>query len=90
VPAFPPRPADTTADAERVQVELLRAAPVSRRLHLAWSLSARAIAAARRGIARALPGAAPLEHDLRFVEVHYGEGIARAVRAELARRAQRS
>ena len=32
--AFPSRPDDTTADAERVQIALLRAAPVSRRLRL--------------------------------------------------------
>ena len=32
---IPPRPSDTDADAERVQVDLLRAVPVARRLHLA-------------------------------------------------------
>jgi hypothetical protein len=90
VPVFPPRPADTTAEAERVQVELLRAAPVSRRLHLAWSLSARAITAARRAIARAHPDATSVERDLRFLEVHYGVELARGVREELERRATRS
>jgi hypothetical protein len=59
--AFPSRSSDTAADAERVQIAQLRAAPVSRRLHVAWSLSARAITAARRAIARADPGASGLE-----------------------------
>ena len=83
---IPSRPADTTPEAERVQVELLRAAPVSRRLALAWSLTATVINAARRGIARANPLGSPVERDLRFIELHYGRELARAVRAELIRR----
>jgi hypothetical protein len=51
------RPRDASADAERVQIDLLRAAPVSRRMHLAWSLSAGAMSAARRAIARENPDA---------------------------------
>ena len=89
VTSFPSRPEDTSAEAERVQIALLRAAPVSRRLSLAWSLSARAITAARRAIARQLPGADGVERDLRFVAVHYGPETARAVRQDLARRSTR-
>jgi hypothetical protein len=89
VPIFPPRPADTTAEAERVQIELLRRAPVARRMHLAWSLSARAISAARRAIARANPESTPVDLDVRFVAIHYGAEIARAVQGELERRARR-
>ena len=90
MPVFPSRPRDTSADAERVQVDLLRVAPVGRRLRLAWSLSARAMGAARRGIARACPELDATERDLRFVAIHYGRDLADAVRAELARRAARS
>ena len=72
-----------------MQIDLLRAAPVSRRLHLAWSLSAGAISAARRAIARANPDASAIERDLRFVAVHYGSELAHAVRDELERRATR-
>jgi hypothetical protein len=86
---FPSRSSDTTAEADRVQVSLLRAAPVARRLQVAWSLSARAITAARRAIARAEPGKSEQEHDLRFVAVHYGRDIALAVRRDLARRSHR-
>jgi hypothetical protein len=83
---IPPRPADTDADAERVQVNLLRAAPVARRLALALSLSATVIGAARRAIARSYPHASPRELDLRFVEVHYGAEMAAGLRADLERR----
>ena len=55
--AIPPRSADTTFDAERVQVGLFRAAPVARRLHRALALSATVIGAARRAIARSQPHA---------------------------------
>ena len=82
---IPARPADTTLDAERVQVALLRAAPVARRLHLAVGLSAAVIGVARRALARAQPHASARELDLRFVELHYGADIADGVRAELDR-----
>ena len=83
---IPPRPADTTPDAERVQVELLRAAPVARRLHLALQLTATVIGAARRALARAQPQATRRELDLRFVELHYGTDVAAALQEDLARR----
>jgi hypothetical protein len=88
-PAIPSRPADTTADVERVQVALLRAASVSRRLRLAFGLSATAITLARRAIARAHPEASSEERDLLFVELHYGLNLARALRADLERRRER-
>ena len=81
--AIPARPADTTPDAERVQVAFFRAAPVARRLHLAFSLSATIIGAARRALARSQPHASTRELDLRFVELHYGPDVAAGLRAEL-------
>ena len=83
---IPPRPADTSVDAERVQIDLIRKAPVSRRLHVAWSLTATVISAARQALARAQPHASPQELDLRFVELHYGRDLAAALRADLIRR----
>jgi hypothetical protein len=83
---IPARPADTTADAERVQLELLRAAPVARRLHLALSLSATVIGSARRALARAYPDASSRELDLRFVELHYGTDVAADLKVHLDRR----
>jgi hypothetical protein len=86
--SIPSRPGDTTAEAERVQIELLRAATASGRLQLAWSLSATAIDAARRGLARRFPAASRATLGLKFVEIHYGPAVAEAVREELARRAR--
>jgi hypothetical protein len=83
---IPPRSADTDADAERVQVDLLRAAPVGRRLHLALSLSAAVIAAARRALARLQPEGSARDADLMFVELHYGADVAAGLRADLERR----
>lgn len=83
---IPPRPSDTSAEAERVQVELLRAAPVSRRLHLAWSLSATVIGAARHALARQNPQLSPSALDAHFVELHYGRELAAALTQDLARR----
>ena len=80
------RSADTQLDADRVQVELLRAAPVAKRLRLALSVTATVVAAARRGIALANPHASRRELDLTFVEVHYGADLARDLRADLERR----
>jgi hypothetical protein len=84
--AIPPRPADTTPDAERVQTDLLRAAPVSKRLQLALSLSATVIGTARLALERAQPHASKRELDLRFVDLHYGRDLAAALRQDLARR----
>lgn len=84
--AIPARPADTALDAERVQIALLREAPVARRFHLALALSATIIGVARRALARAQPHASPRELDLRFVELHYGSDVAGGLEAELDRR----
>ena len=81
---IPARPADT--DAELVQVDLLRAAPIARRLHLALSLSATVIGAARRALARLQPQASSRDLDLWFVELHYGTDVAARLRADLERR----
>jgi len=83
---IPPRPSDTSAEAERVQVDLLRAAPVSRRLHLAWSLSASVIGSARHALARQNPRLSQPDLDARFVELHYGRELATELARELARR----
>jgi hypothetical protein len=80
----PPRSADTDEDAERVQVELLRAASVSRRLGIALSLSATVIGAARRALERNYPHLTDHERDMMFLELHYGAEVAEAVREHLA------
>ena len=83
---MPGRSPDTDADAEHVQIALLRAVPVARRLRIAMQLSATVIGAARRALARARPHASARELDLRFVEVHYGAETAAGLRTDLERR----
>jgi hypothetical protein len=84
--AIPSRPLDTTADAEHVQVALLRAAPIARRLHTALGLSATTLSLARRALARARPDVSQAELDVWFVELHYGRDLAEGLRADLRRR----
>ncbi len=74
---------DTDPEAERVQLELLRAASPSRRLRLALSLSRTTMGLAHDGLGRGLPGASPEEVGLRFVALNYGRDLAEEVRAAL-------
>lgn len=83
--AIPSRPADTSAEAEHFQINLLRSTPVSRRLHLAWSLSATVIGVARGTLARKNPHLSQQELDLIFVELHYGAPLTAQLRHHLAR-----
>lgn len=84
--AIPARPADTTVDAERVQVAILREASVARRLERAFGLTATVIGLARRSLARADPSASPRELTVRFVELHYGPELAAGLREHLDER----
>jgi len=79
---------DTDPEAERVQLELLRQATPGRRVALALSLSRSVIELSRRGIAARMPGATDQEVGLRFVALHYGEGLALELEAHLADRAR--
>ncbi len=83
---MPVRSPDTTADVEAVQVGLLRAASVGRRLRLACGLTDVVRRAARRAIGQAHPEFSARDVDVRFVELHYGTDIAAGLRADLARR----
>jgi len=83
---MPPVLSDTRPEAEAVQMELLRRASPARRLSVALSLSESVCALSRGAIRRANPGLTDREVGLRFVSLSYGEELAQAVRAELARR----
>ncbi len=74
---------DTSPEAERVQIELLRRATNAQRLGLALSMTDLTIRLARRAIARANPGLSRRELDLKFVEIHYGNDLAERVREYL-------
>ncbi len=76
---------DTDPEAERVQLELLRAAGSGRRAQMALNLSALVILLARRGLRTTLPpGASEEDAALRFVELHYSRELADGVRRRLA------
>ena len=73
---------DTHPDAERVQIELLRKAGPEHRMAMACSLTDYVVQLAKQAIARAHPQASQREHDLLFIEVHYGRHVANLVRRQ--------
>lgn len=81
------RSADTSPDAERVQIELLRQAGPARRFALACSLTRTTLRLSRGAIARANPGASRDELAVRFVELCYGHELAEGFRRFLEVRA---
>ena len=77
---------DTSPEAERVQIELIRKAPPAKRFGLARSLSQSLIQASRQTIRRLHPELSQEELDLLFIELYYGKDLADRVRADLKRR----
>jgi hypothetical protein len=77
---------DTDPEAERIQLELLRRATPERRLRLALSLTESVLALSRGGLAQKMPGASDEEIGVRFVELHYGAGLADELRRHLLAR----
>ena len=77
---------DTDPQAERVQIELLRAASVSERISLVRSLSQTVMTLSRRAIQRVNPSMSERELDLAFVAYHYGEDLAERLRQYLRRK----
>jgi hypothetical protein len=84
MPRLEARSADTDAEAERVQIDLLRRASVARRASMALALSAQVIGMTRRALRRSHPEATEAEAELRFVELHYGAELAAGVRRRLS------
>ena len=76
---------DTAPQAEKVQIELIRKASVSRRISRVRSLSQTVIFLSRRAIQRANPSLSEREVDLAFVELHYGKVLAERLRLYLER-----
>jgi hypothetical protein len=75
--------ASADADAERVQIDLLRAAGTARRAALALSLSRSVIALARDAIRRRHPELSEQDVGLAFVELNYGSELAARLRRHL-------
>jgi len=79
---------DTSPEAERVQIELIRKASISKRFALVRSWSQLLIEANRQQIRKEHPNASEEEIGLIFVARHYGQALAERLRAEIARRRQ--
>jgi hypothetical protein len=77
---------DTSPEAERVQIELLRKASPAKRFGLTRSLSQSLIQASRQTIKRLHPELSQEELDLLYIELYYGKDLANRVRADLERR----
>jgi hypothetical protein len=80
-------PNDTSPAAEQKQIELLRAATVSRRLEVMFNLSASVVAMARQAMDKAHPELDERAKALLFVEIHYGRELARQLKTHLDQRA---
>ena len=72
---------DTSGQAERVQIELIRESSVSRRISKVRSLSQTTIYLARRAIQRTNPSLSKREIDMTFVANHYGDELAKRLRS---------
>ncbi len=79
---------DTSPEAERVQIELIRKAPITKRFTIMQSWSQFIIEANRQAIRKANPKASEKEIALIFVARNYGQALADGLRADLARRQQ--
>ncbi len=77
--------ADTSPEADRVQLELLRRAGETRRFGLCRSLTETVVALSRRALREAMPGASEDEVLLRWVALQYGDALAEGVRRRLDR-----
>ena len=77
---------DTSPQAEKVQIELIRNSSVAERISRVRSLSHTVMFLARRAIQRANPSMSEREVDLAFVELHYGKDMARRLALHLERR----
>jgi len=67
---------DTHPDVEKILIRMLRENTTTQRLSKTLSLSSAAIKLSKRGISRANPDKSKSEHDLLFVEYHYGNKLA--------------
>jgi len=71
---------DTSLQAEKVQIELIRKSSVSKRISKVRSLSQTTMYLSRRAIQRTNPTLSEREVDLAFVANHYGENLAERLR----------
>lgn len=78
--------ADTSEEAARVQLQLIRSASPTRRLEACLGLSRSLIALSRASLRRRFPAFDEREAGLKWVEIHYGSDLAARVRSQLTSR----
>ena len=71
---------DTSPQAEKVQIELIRRASVSKRISRVRSLSQTTMYLSQRAVRRTNPSLSEREVGLAFVANHYGEELAQRLR----------
>jgi hypothetical protein len=76
---------DTNPKAAAVQLQLLRNATAGARGRALRSLSSTVIELSRRALRESMPGADDDEVMLRWIALHYGEGLAERVARRLSR-----
>ena len=74
---------DTSAEAEKVQCELVRKTAPSQRVEKSLQLSSDLIRSAKAAIRRRYPELTEDGIAVKFIELHYGADLAAAVRARL-------
>ena len=77
---------DTSPEAERFQIELIRQAPITKRIELMEAWSQFLIETNKQGIRERHPDASEKEVGLIFIANNYSQDLADKVRAYLARR----
>lgn len=70
---------DTTPEAARVQLDLLRSVPPEERIRACLRLSQALIEVSRQGLRERMPGASQTDLDVAWVAQEYGEVLARGV-----------
>jgi hypothetical protein len=79
---------DTSPEMERVQIEMLQKAPLTKRFAMIESWSQFILEAAKQGIRRDYPEACEEEVALILVARQYGQPLADGVRRQLSQRKQ--
>ena len=77
---------DTSPEAERVQIELMRKASPARLFGMVRSMSQTMIQASRETLRQLHPDLTPEEFNLLFIELYYGKDLAERVRVDLEKR----
>lgn len=80
-----PYTSDTSPEAEAIQLEAVRRLKPSERLEIAMRLTSALVSQSKSAIRRRFPEITADEVEIKFIELHYGQDLADAVRAQKIR-----